>query len=199
MLKVGLTGGIGSGKSTAVSRFQALGAHIVDADKIARAVVAPGQPALQEIAAVFGPEAIDASGALDRAWLRKQVFDDPAARLKLEAITNPAIRQRLTHAVQQTFAAPYLIVDIPLLVEKDYQPLFDAIVVVDCEPEQQLQRALLRDGSDEGLIKGIMKAQASRARRLESATHILDNSSTLADLYQQVDQLHETFIQLAVA
>lgn len=197
MLKVGLTGGIGSGKSTVARRFAELGVPLIEADQVARQVVEPGQPALREIAAVFGEQALQNDGALDRQWLRAQVFDNPAARAKLEAITHPRIREHLLAAMAQQSGVGYIVVDIPLLVEKGYQPLFDAIVVVDCDPEQQLARTLQRDGSDAALIKGIMQAQSPRAERLKSATHILDNRSTPEDLYRQIDQLHKDLTALA--
>ena len=197
MLKVGLTGGIGSGKSTVAKRFIELGVPVVDADQVARSVVEPGQPALQDIARVFGEQAIQEDGALNREWLRTQVFDDEGARERLEAITHPLIRSRLLAAMAELSGVDYIVVDIPLLVEKGYQSLFDAIVVVDCEPEQQLERTLRRDGSDAALIKGIMQAQSSRAERLKSATHILDNRSTPDNLYRQIDELHQELIRLA--
>lgn len=197
VLKVGLTGGIGSGKSTVTRRLVELGVLVIDADQVARTVVEPGEPALQEIAQAFGEGALQDDGALNRQWLREQVFDDPEARARLEAITHPRIRARLLEAMAEQSGVDYIVVDIPLLVEKGYQPLFDAIVVVDCEPEQQLERTLLRDGSDAALIKGIMQAQSSRAERLESATHVLDNRSTPENLYRQIDQLHTDLKQLA--
>lgn len=197
MLKVGLTGGIGSGKSTVAERFAELGVPVIDADQVARSVVEPGQPALQEIVRVFGQQVLQDDGALNRSWLREQVFDDPVTRARLEAITHPLIRDRLLVAMAEQPGVDYIVVDIPLLVEKGYQQLFDAIVVVDCEPEQQLERALRRDGSDAALIKGIMRAQSSRAGRLEHATHILDNRSTLDKLYRQIVQLHKDLTKLA--
>ena len=197
MLKVGLTGGIGSGKSTVAERFAELGVPVIDADQVARSVVEPGQPALQEIVRVFGQQVLQDDGALNRSWLREQVFDDPVTRARLEAITHPLIRDRLLVAMAEQPSVDYIVVDIPLLVEKGYQQLFDAIVVVDCEPEQQLERALRRDGSDAALIKGIMRAQSSRAGRLEHATHILDNRSTLDKLYRQIVQLHKDLTKLA--
>ncbi len=197
MLKVGLTGGIGSGKSTVTRRLAELGVPVIDADQVARTVVEPGQPALQEIAQVFGEQALQSDGGLNRQWLREQVFDDSAARARLESITHPRIRESLLEAMAEKPDVDYIVVDIPLLVEKGYQSLFDAIVVVDCEPEQQLERTLLRDGSDVALIKGIMQAQSSRAERLESATHVLDNRSTPDNLYRQIDQLHKDLRRLA--
>ena len=197
VLKVGLTGGIGSGKSTVAKRLVELDVPVIDADQVARTVVEPGQPALQEIAQAFGADVLQENGALNRQWLREQVFDDPEARARLEAITHPRIRERLLSAMAEQSGVDYIVVDIPLLVEKGYQPLFDAIVVVDCEPEQQLTRTLRRDGSDAALIKGIMQAQSSRAERLKSATHVLDNRSTPENLYRQIDQLHNDLKQLA--
>lgn len=199
MLKIGLTGGIGSGKSSATKYFRSLGVPVIDADQVARAVVAPGQAALADIEQVFGAEAIDAGGELNRQWMRKRVFDDPKARDQLEAITHPRIKSRLLSEMAEQQNVSYIIVDIPLLVEKGYQDLFDAIIVVDCTPEQQLERVRQRDGSDEALIKGIMLAQASRARRLESASYVLDNSASLSVLYEQIDRLHAHLIQSAGA
>lgn len=197
MLKVGLTGGVGSGKSSAVSHFQSLGVSVVDADLVARAVVASGGPALPEIVCEFGADAVNEQGELNRAWMREQVFSDATARERLEAITHPLIRQRLREEMEKLAETAYIIVDIPLLIEKGYQSDFDAIIVVDCDEAQQLNRVKSRDGSDDSLIRGIIKAQVTRAERLSFATHILDNSTTLERLYEQIDQLHRTLLRLA--
>lgn len=197
MFKVGLTGGIGSGKSSAVRYFQSLGIKVLDADQIARQVVQTGQPALQQIKQEFGESALDESGALNRSWMREQIFTDPESKERLEAITHPLIRQRIMQAMAEPHVTDYLIVDIPLLIEKNYQSLFDAVLVVDCLPEQQIKRVQQRDGSDIALIKGIMKAQASRGERQRNATHVLDNSGTLVHLHQQIDRLHQEFLKLA--
>lgn len=197
MLKVGLTGGIGSGKSSAVRYFRSLGIKVLDADHIARQVVQPGEAALQQIALEFGQSALDSAGALDRDWMRRQVFLDPTARTRLEKITHPLIRQRIMQEMSSQHETAYLMVDIPLLIEKDYQSLFDVVLVVDCTPEQQLQRVQQRDGSDVDLIKGIMAAQASQSERLQHATHVLDNSGTPGHLHAQIDQLHQTFLELS--
>ncbi|MEZ5450831.1 MAG: dephospho-CoA kinase [Thiolinea sp.] len=195
MLKVGLTGGIGCGKSSAVECFRRLSVPVVDADQLARAVVQPGEPVLVEIARLFGPEALTSDGSLNRAWMRQQIFAKPEARQQLESVIHPAIHVRIEtslHALQTRQPMPvYVIVDIPLLVEQGYQSLFDRIVVVDCLPEQQMQRVRERDGSDEGLIAGIMQAQASRERRLSQATDVLDNTGSKVYLEQQVSALHE--------
>ncbi|CAA6823410.1 MAG: Dephospho-CoA kinase (EC [uncultured Thiotrichaceae bacterium] len=197
MFKVGLTGGIGSGKSSAVRYFQSLGIKVLDADQIARQIVQAGQPALQQIKQEFGESALDESGALNRSWMREQIFTEPESKDRLEAITHPLIRQRIIQAMAEPHVTDYLIVDIPLLIEKAYQSLFDAVLVVDCLPEQQIKRVQQRDGSDIALIKGIMKAQASRGERQQSATHVLDNSDTLVHLHQQIDRLHQAFLKLA--
>ncbi|HPE59596.1 MAG: dephospho-CoA kinase [Thiothrix sp.] len=200
MFRVGLTGGIGCGKSSAVRRFQAHGVGIVDADAVARAVVQPGEPALVRIVAAFGPEAVDAEGRLDRAWMRARVFQDPEERVRLEQILHPLIRERLQQQVDALATqpgVPYVLVDVPLLVEHDYQPLFERIVVVDCTSGQQLQRIRHRDGSDDAVIAGIIRAQAARKERLGSATDVLDNTASLESLYRQVDLLHEKFLAMA--
>lgn len=197
MFKVGLTGGIGSGKSSVVRYFQSLGIKVLDADQIARQVVQAGQPGLEQIKQEFGESALDESGTLNRSWMREQIFTHPESKDRLEAITHPLIRARITQEIAESHNTDYLIVDIPLLVEKAYQSLFDAILVVDCLPEQQIKRVQQRDGSDTALIKGIMKAQASRGERLKNATHVLDNSGTLVHLHQQIDQLHQEFLKLA--
>ncbi|MEZ5534726.1 MAG: dephospho-CoA kinase [Thiolinea sp.] len=197
MFKVGLTGGIGSGKSSAVHYFRSLGVKVLDADQIARQVVKPGQPALQQIVQQFGRSALDDAGGLNRDWMRRQIFNDPSARTRLEAITHPLIRQRIMDEMAAEHDTAYLIVDIPLLVEKGYQALFDAVLVVDCSADQQLQRVQQRDGSDAELIRGIMEAQASQGERLRHATHVLDNSGTLDHLYLQIDRLHREFLELA--
>ncbi|HPQ95244.1 MAG TPA: dephospho-CoA kinase [Thiolinea sp.] len=200
MFRVGLTGGIGCGKSSAVRRFQEQGVGIVDADALARAVVQPGEPALAQVAAAFGPEALDAEGRLDRAWMRARVFRNPEERVRLERILHPLIRERIRQQAEtlaNTPGIPYVLVDVPLLVEHDYQALFTRIVVVDCTPEQQLQRIRQRDGGDEAVIAGIIRAQAARKERLGSATDVLDNTASLESLYRQVDLLHEKFLAMA--
>ncbi|PIE02116.1 MAG: dephospho-CoA kinase [Thiothrix nivea] len=197
MLTVGLTGGIGSGKSSVARYFRDLGVRVLDADQIARQVVQPGELALSQIAAEFGAQVLNEAGELNRDWMRQQVFADPSARERLEAITHPLIRQRIVQAMAVAYDTPYLVVDIPLLIEQSYQGVFDAVLVVDCTPEQQLQRVQHRDGSDARLIKGIMAAQASRAERLKHATYVLDNCGSLEYLHAQMAPLHQALIQLA--
>ncbi|TXH68204.1 MAG: dephospho-CoA kinase [Thiothrix sp.] len=199
MLKVGLTGGIGCGKSSAVAIFRSLGVPIVDADQLARAVVQKGEPALAQVAAVFGAEALTLEGELDRAWMRAKVFHDPSARAQLEGILHPIIHARIGQAMQSAFesGAAYVIVDVPLLVEQGYQSLFDRIVVVDCLPNQQLERVRARDKTADGQTQQIMQVQASRELRLQAANDILDNTSTKEVLELQVNQLHKKFLGLS--
>lgn len=199
MLKVGLTGGIGCGKSSAVAIFRALGVPIVDADRIAREVVQQGEPALLEVAAVFGAAAITDTGELNRAWLRELIFKEPTARTRLEAILHPIIHQRIEQAMQAAFesGAAYVLVDIPLLVEQGYHALFDRIVVVDCLPSQQLERVRVRDQTADSQTEQIMQVQASRDLRLQAASDLLDNTSSKEVLELQVNQLHKKFLGLS--
>jgi dephospho-CoA kinase len=198
-LRVGLTGGVASGKSAACARLAALGVPIVDADVVAREVVEPGQPALAEIAARFGAGVIGSDGRLDRAALRTRVFADPAERRALEAITHPRVRERM-RAQADAAAGPYVVLAIPLLAESgaDYSWL-DAIVVVDVPESVQLQRLLSRDGNDEALARAMIAAQAPRARRLALADEVIDNSGTLEDLHAAVDALHGRLLARAAA
>lgn len=199
MLKVGLTGGIGCGKSSAVAIFRSLGVPIVDADRIAREVVQKGEPALLQIAEVFGSVAITDENELNRAWMREWIFKYPSARAQLEGILHPIIHARIGQAMQSAFesGATYVIVDVPLLVEQSYQTLFDRIVVVDCLPSQQLERVNARDKTANSQTQQIMQVQASRDVRLQAASDILDNTSTKEALEIQVNQLHKKFLGLS--
>ena len=200
MIKIGLTGGIGCGKSTATNAFALKGITIIDADKIARDVVKPNSEALDEISAIFGHALLQADGSLDRAALKQQVFSDANKLRQLEAILDPKIYRDIKNKLQQSTAfatAPYIIADIPLLIEKDYLDLFDQIIVIDCLPEQQIQRVQQRDGMDVKIIESIMNKQISRKQRLKHATHILDNSTSKENFLQQLDLLHERFISLS--
>lgn len=198
MLTVGLTGGIGCGKSTAVDAFRVLGIPIIDADTIARELVGAGKPALKRIISEFGEDMCLENGKLDRARLRKWVFADEKALQTLETIIHPGVRlaieQQLDTLSQQPQANPYVIVDVPLLVEKGYDDLFDRIVVVDCLPEQQKERIRQRDGLDQSTLDAIIKTQASREERLSHATDVLDNTGEPAKLQSQIAALHESLL-----
>ncbi|OQX01598.1 MAG: dephospho-CoA kinase [Thiothrix lacustris] len=195
MLKIGLTGGIGCGKSTAVKRFRDLGIPIVDADIVAREVVQAGQPALQAIAELFGDAALLADGSLNRAWLRQTVFNDTARLQQLEAILHPRIREAIVRDMTAAMAAgsPYVVVDVPLLFEKHYDTLFDRVLVIDCLPAQQHERVSQRDGSTIELVESIMQRQIPRDERLFQADDIIENVGSLADFNNKVDTLHHKY------
>ena len=195
MLKIGLTGGIGCGKSTAVKRFRDLGIPIVDADIVAREVVQAGQPALQAIAELFGDAALLADGSLNRAWLRQTVFNDTERLRQLEAILHPRIREAIVRDMTAAIAAgsPYVVVDVPLLFEKHYDTLFDRVLVIDCLPAQQHERVSQRDGSTIELVESIMQRQIPRDERLFQADDIIENVGSLADFNNKVDTLHHKY------
>ena len=195
MLKVGLTGGIGCGKSTAVDAFRVLGVPIVDADKIAKDIVKPGQQALKEIVETFGDEILLDSGELDRALLKQKIFSDSKTLEKLEVILHPKIREEIRRQISTFNAEPYVIVDIPLLVEKKYQEMFDRVIVVDCFSHQQIERVNLRDNMTEADIKTIVNTQAKRKERLAFATDVLDNTDDVDTLRAQIKNLHKKFLQ----
>lgn len=199
MLKVGLTGGIGCGKSTAVDAFRVLDVPIIDADKISKDLVKPGQSALTEIIAQFGKKIIKSNGELNRSLLKKIVFSDSSSLKKLENILHPLIkkeikRQMLLLETQQTSQPRYIIVDVPLLLEKDYEELFDRIIIVDCLPEQQIERVMQRDKLDKKTIKNIIQTQINRKDRLKRATDILDNSKNEHHLIEQINNFHSQYL-----
>ncbi len=191
---VGLTGGIGSGKSAATERFAALGATIVDTDLIAHRLTAPGGAAIAAIRQAFGAGVISPDGSLDRAAMRARVFAEPAARQQLEAILHPLIR---AESARQCLAAPgpYVVMAVPLLVESGtYRQRCDRVCVVDCPEALQIERVRTRSGLDETQIRAIMAAQASREERLAAADDVIDNGGTLEALQQQVDRLHLRYL-----
>lgn len=199
MLKIGLTGGIGCGKSTAVDAFRTFDIPIIDADQISKSIVEKGQPALTELVNAFGPDVLMEDGSLNRGYLKEKVFADKQLLEKLESILHPIIRQEIDQQIndKQQGNYPYVIVDVPLLVEKNYQPLFDMIVVVDCLPEQQIERVKQRDNLEEHKISKIIQTQASRETRNSYADEILDNSGDKKSLIKQVKTLHEKFARLS--
>ena len=196
MLKVGLTGGIGSGKSTVAKALQAKGVTLVDADYIAREIVQPGEVALQEIADVFGNNILLTDGNLNRSALKQRIFSDPTAKTQLESILHPRIRQRILERVQEAETSLYVVADIPLLVENGYPKYFDRVVVVDCPTETQVARVLARDEMSEEQILKIIASQATRQARKAAATDIIDNNGDLASLKMQIEKLHESLLSL---
>ncbi len=196
MLRVGITGGIGSGKTALTDWLAQQGITVVDADLAARVVVAPGQPALAEIAAAFGNRYLLPDGQLDRAALRELVFADTDKRKALEAITHPRIRKEL---IRQLAAAdsPYAVLSSPLLLESGQSDLVDVSVVVDVPEAIQIARTMERDGNDQTLVEGIMAAQLARETRKSRADIVIDNSGTLADLHDKAAILHQTLLARA--
>jgi dephospho-CoA kinase len=195
-LRVGLTGGIASGKSAVEAAFARLGVPVVDTDRIAREVVEPGTPALAAVVAAMGQEVLAADGRLDRRRLRGLVFADAARRRRLEAILHPAIRAAVAARVAAV-TAPYVVVAIPLLVETNARTTVDRVLVVDCRPETQLARLVARDGETEAGARAILAAQASREARLAAADDVIDNEGTPAELDAQVAALDARYRALA--
>lgn len=196
MFVVGVTGGIGSGKTAATDCFQDLGIDIVDADLAARVVVEPGTPALQEIAEHFGASILQPDGTLDRAALRRIVFQDAAEKQWLEQLLHP----RIGAEIQRQLAAaksPYVVFVSPLLAETSQHTFCDRILVIDVPEEIQLQRTMVRDSNDAEQVRRIIASQASRAQRLELADDVIENTGSLQQLRAQVAQLHERYLQLA--
>ena len=196
--RVGLTGGIASGKTTVANLFGELGAILIDTDIIAREVVEPGMPALAQIAESFGDTVIAADGALDRRALRALVFADEQKRRQLEAIVHPRIRDE-TVAQMQNRHGPYQMIIVPLLVESPLKDAVDRIVVVDCSPETQFQRLLQRDSESAEQARRIIAAQAHRDERLAIADDVVSNESSLDATRQQVLRLHQKYLELAAA
>lgn len=195
-LLVALSGGIASGKSATAERFAQRGVPVFDADAVAHEIVAPGQPALQEIAACFGPSCITAGGELDRARLRELVFADASARAQLEAITHPRIREALRDSVRRCTNG-YCVLAIPLLVEAwdDYRWV-DRVLITDVPSAVQLQRLTRRPGIDAALAQRILDVQATRAQRLALAHDVIDNTAPLTFLDTVASRLHLRYLQL---
>jgi dephospho-CoA kinase len=197
-LVVGVTGGIGSGKSAVTRRLEQHGITVVDADVVARIVVEPGTPALAQIAEHFGAEILQADGTLDRAALRARVFRDESERRWLERLTHPLIGQEIIDQISAS-RSPYTVLSSPLLLDTSQKELAECVVVVDVPEETQIARTAQRDNNDEAQVKRIMAAQLSREARLALADIVLDNSGSLADLELQVDELHKEFLARAEA
>jgi dephospho-CoA kinase len=194
-LRIGLTGGIASGKSTVTQRFVELGVPVIDADVVARAVVEPGTSGLTQVVARFGPQVLDTHGGLDRKALRAVIFTDPASRQALDAILHPLIRSEME---KQAIAArgPYVVMAIPLLIEGgNAHKSVDRVLVVDADEALQIQRVQARDGASPEQARAILASQASREARLAAADDVILNTGTVAELRQAVDRLHEQYLQ----
>ena len=196
---VGLTGGIGSGKSAATAHFAALGASVVDTDLIAHALTAPGGAAIEAIRRTFGADMLTPDGSLDRAEMRALAFQRPAARRQLEAILHPMIRDESARQCREA-PGPYVMLAVPLLIESGtYRERCNRICVVDCPEDLQVARVRQRNSLPEEQVRSIMAAQASRAQRLAVADDVIDNSGTLAELEAQVERLHAAYLAAADA
>ena len=192
---LGLTGGIGSGKSAAAQHFIELGVHLVDADHAARWVVEPGRPALAQIAEHFGEQVLASDGSLDRTALRQLVFADEAQRRWLEALLHPLIATEIEQYLARA-ESPYAILVSPLLVESGQRRMTQRVLVVDAPEALQVQRSMARDNSSEAQIRAILKAQSSREERLRHADDVICNDRDLAALQGEVERLHHFYLTL---
>ena len=198
MLRVGITGGIGSGKTALTDWLAGKGIVIVDADLASRTIVAPGQPALREIVDTFGSEYLQHDGQLDRAALRTLVFSDEEKRRQLERITHPRIREELARQMDSADST-YVVLSSPLLLESGQSTMVDLSVVVDVPEDTQIQRTMARDHNSRELVEGIMAAQLDRDIRLSRADIVIDNSGSLEALHERGEILHQTLLARAGA
>jgi len=199
-LLVGLTGGIGSGKTTVADLFGELGVPLIDTDLIAHELTAPQGAAIPAIRDAFGPRVIAADGRLDRAAMRALAFDDPAARRRLEAILHPMIRRETMRGIADAADRPYAIVVVPLLVESGtWRQWLDRVLVVDCPLELQISRVMQRSALARSQVEAIIAAQASREQRLAAADDVVENAADTAALEPQVRRLHAKYLELAAA
>ena len=196
---VGLTGGIGSGKSAAASEFERLGAVLVDTDAIAHELTQPGGPAISEVERSFGPDVIGPSGAMDRKRMRERVFADPVARKALEALLHPLIREE-SRARIAAAQGPYVIHVVPLLIESaDYRSRVDRVLVIDSPEELQVERVRARSGLSADEVRAIVASQATRAARLAAADDVIENRGTIDALRKQVAAFHQKYLQYSKA
>ena len=192
---LGLTGGIGSGKSAAAQCFVDLGIHLVDADNAARWVVEPGRPALAKIAEHFGADVLQADGTLNRAALRELIFKDPQQRVWLEGLLHPLIREEIRQYLARA-ESPYAILVSPLLLETSQYQMVQRVLVIDVPEAVQIERTVLRDKTNEAQVRAILKAQASREERLSRADDVIVNDRDPAWLKSEVERLHQFYLTL---
>lgn len=196
MLRIGLTGGIGSGKSTVASLFAMRGVPVIDTDEIARSLTEPGQETFDEIVRAFGDTILDENRRIDRNRLRERVFDNADERRRLEAILHPRIRVTVEKKID-ALDVPYGIVVVPLLIESGFSNLVDRILVVDAMENVQIQRTAARTGLSETEIRKIMSAQASRAQRLQQANDVIENNGDRKRLEAEVERMHQWYLSIA--
>jgi dephospho-CoA kinase len=198
MFIIGLTGGIGSGKTAASNQFLTYGIEIIDADVASRVVVEPGKPALEKIAEHFGHDILLADQSLDRAALRTKIFANPDDKQWLESLLHPLIAEEIFRALDNA-KSPYAIFVSPLLIESGQDLICDRILVIDVPETLQIERTTKRDNNEADQVERIMASQASRQQRLDKANDVIENTSGLEQLQQQVQQLHEEYLTMAIA
>ena len=197
-MRIGLTGGIASGKSTVADMFVALDVPVIDTDLIAREIVAPGEPALDEIRHEFGDSVFDDEGNLDRSAMRRIIFADPDAKARLESIMHPRI-QAVTYERAASAGGRYQIIAVPLLTQSPIRDFVDRVLVVDCDEKTQIRRLVARDNESEGQARRILAAQASRDERLEIADDVVRNDGNLEATLQQVQTLHHRYLAMTTS
>ena len=198
MLRIGLTGGIGSGKSTISDIFHSIyHIPIIDADEISRFLLSPNQPAFQEVVNVFGNEVVLETGEINRKWLRKKIFSHTGLKQQLENIIHPKVRDEISKQVSSVKTS-YCMIVIPLLIESNMQTVVDRILVVDTNQDNQIQRVSSRDNCDPEHVQNIIASQIDSKKRLELADDIITNNGNIQDLHQQVDHLHQKYLDLSI-
>ncbi|MDA3869157.1 MAG: dephospho-CoA kinase [Gammaproteobacteria bacterium] len=197
MLKIGLTGGIGSGKSTVAELFSELGVTVIDADQISHQLTRSGSDSFRAIRQLLGDEFINAEGELDRKKIARHIFSNPDKKAALENMLHPRIRQRMLQEVERAKHDAYIILSIPLLLETGFTDLIDRILVVDADDEIRIQRTRQRDDRSEQQIRAIMRQQVERDRRLQCADDVIYNNGSLEDLRNAVDRLHQQYLAMA--
>ena len=193
---VGITGGIGSGKSAVCKEFERHGIEVVDADIVAREVVVPGSPGLASVVQHFGSEVLNPDGSLDRAALRNIVFSDPGKREELESILHPKIRESIVQQLEAS-SSPYTLLCVPLMVERGSSYACDRLLVVDCSEETQISRVMQRDDLTREQVLAIMSTQATRQQRLDKADDVILNDGSIEQMAEKVKPLHEKYLALS--
>ena len=193
---IGLTGGIGSGKSAAASFFKNEGINVIDADQVAKEVVEKDTPGFKKVVEYFGPEIIHADGSIDRAKLRKEVFESIEKRVALESITHPLVREKMSERILAS-QSPYSIIEVPLIFETKSMSSYDRVLVIDCESKLQLERAALRDKNSSDVIQNIINSQCSREERLSIANDVISNNDSLKNLQIRSLAMHHFYLGLA--
>ena len=195
MISIGLTGGIGSGKTAVANRFKQFDIPVIDADIITRKLVVPGSIALERIVKRFGEDIVDANQNLDRHKLRQIIFRNQTARRDLEEILHPMVRQEITKQLSR-LSSPYVLVVVPLMVESGMVAMFDRVIVVDCEEAEQIKRVIKRDHCTKDEVNAIIQTQIPRNKRLAIATDIINNTGDIGSLDGQVERMHYSFLSL---